>query len=969
MVTPAMQQQPPTVIYGPNGERAEWNGREYIEVRQAAPQAGPQMGGIPGLIQMETPAQRAQAEERVYDRQRDAVRDERLDRTESRAVEANARAAAAAERQSEALTEGQSKAVLFGRMMRGAEGDYQQARQNGYDPTNFRNAAANVLDGIPWDGGMIPAWVRDDASDAGYQAERRWVEANLRQLTGAAAPDTEVTRVQGINFDRANDSLADQRYRTRQDAYGATRASLGHARDLLPAEYPSAEGIRPPTVNDGRTVQQADDALAVAPGEYAADYVARFDRDGDNRASVEEMEAAGWSFDHGAGKWFPPGGGAGSPPAGPQGGPPPQGSQGGAPQSEGYQTALEQERAASDVMSKAGVNYDITNALTGPLNDEISYGAGYLAQGLSNIGRRLTGRDIEVSAAERGRAASDVMTEDRDQFAREHPVQNALGNVLGGAAFGPGGAARSMLGRMAQGSGVGATYGFAGAEGSVADRLPETAVGAGIGAVAVPVVEKAIAPAVNALARPVVQGAQSAGRFMGRQAGNVGNALGVPGSQRLVAANQPNPLASGMDMFARRSPQQPAEMGRNALAMRDQEIAPTFVDVINDGGRGTLRALATRQTPARQAAREFADGRAAGLQDRVSTQARRTISDDPRAPAEIRTEVAARRTQEADQAFGAVRGDVIAPEREVIEALRAPALKPAIEEAATAALNRGDSETANMLRQLSDGALDNPNGVQITVGMADRLARSLNGRAETFQRSGNNDAASSYFALAERLRGSARQQVPGYDSALNAYAADSRLLSATELGEQFMSMEADQFAAAVAKLSPDEQQIARAAARRAVERQAGTQGGAPGVAQRLSNGREQGARTQALTGDAAPVQQAMGAELQALRNAQGISPAQGSPTSMNAQDAMNAAGAVRDVATLNAPGLATRAITAIRSRGFSNQEAEAIVTAAIDPAQTDQLVSMLAERMTRREARNLARAIRYQLTTSLPTNQ
>jgi hypothetical protein len=93
---------------------------------------------------------------------------------------------------------------------------------------------------------------------------------------------------------------------------------------------------------------------------------------------------------------------------------------------------------------------------------------------------------------------------------------------------------------------------------------------------------------------------------------------------------------------------------------------------------------------------------------------------------------------------------------------------------------------------------------------------------------------------------------------------------------------------------------------------------------------------------------------------------QGSPTSLNAQDAMGAAGAglgaIRDVSTGNIGGLVSRVGDMIRSRGFNDQQAEAIVMAAIDPRQTEALIGMLSEQMTRREARNLARTIRYQVT-------
>jgi len=59
-------------------------------------------------------------------------------------------------------------------------------------------------------------------------------------------------------------------------------------------------------------------------------------------------------------------------------------------------------------------------------------------------------------------------------------------------------------------------------------------------------------------------------------------------------------------------------------------------------------------------------------------------------------------------------------------------------------------------------------------------------------------------------------------------------------------------------------------------------------------------------------------------------------------------------------GAVLLAVTGLRQRGFSDQEAEAVVRIAIDPARYDEAINLLAQRMTRREARNSVRAIRQQ---------
>lgn len=872
------------------------------------------------------------------------------------------------------LTEAQGKAVNFGMMMRGGERDYQAARAAGYNPASLRNQVADFADMIPWDGGALPRLIRDDVSDQGRQAETRWTEANLRQLSGAAVTPGEVTRTAAINFDRANDELADQRYRTRAESYAGTRFTAGPGAAAL-GEYPAAGGPGVGPMKDGLPTYPGISALAAGisdggpgtstgptgPGFSPED---PFDLGSLGPEDLLKLQAGQYVRRADGTVYALPS----APFAAPQ--QPGDVREGNAvvrPQDpmQGYDTALAQERANADRLAPLGGGVSMSSQTTAPFNDELAYAAGYLTQGAGNIGRRLAGRDVEVSAAARGRAAQTVYQQDQANYAKEHPGRNAFAQVAGSAAIGSGGPS-TMLTRIVGGGGVGTAFGASSGD-SWGERGRNALIGAGIGAAASPVAERIIAPIAGRAIGAGVNAFQDVGRFASRQAGRAGEALGVPGAAALVERAQPNVLAQSVNRFASRAPQDVNALRSNVDRFRAQGIEPTFADAVNDGGRGVMRATATRQTPARQAAREFADNRATGLQDRVSSQARRHISDDPRSPMEMTAEMTAKRSREADAAFGGVRGDMISPDRGVLEALRTPAMRPAIEEAMTSALNRGDQETAGLLRNLTDDALEYGADAQITVGMADRISRSLNGRAEALQRAGNNDAAAAQFALAERLRGSARGQSPGYDTALRQFADESGKIDAVALGEGFMTMEADQFAAAVAQLAPEERAVAQAAARRAVERQAGTQGNAPGVAQRLSGGREQGMRSAALLDDPEALQTAMATEREALRNAQAVNPSAGSQTSMNAQDAMNAAGVLgsaRDVMTGNVGGILGRIANGIKSRGFNDHQAEAIVSAAIDPTRTDELINMLAKSMNRREARNLARTIRYQLTTA-----
>jgi hypothetical protein len=82
------------------------------------------------VIPVETPAQRAQADERRYDRGRDAVRDQLTDAREARAIAAAERQAEAQRIANEKLTEDQGKAG--GYAIQGRAGAFARALSGSY---------------------------------------------------------------------------------------------------------------------------------------------------------------------------------------------------------------------------------------------------------------------------------------------------------------------------------------------------------------------------------------------------------------------------------------------------------------------------------------------------------------------------------------------------------------------------------------------------------------------------------------------------------------------------------------------------------------------------------------------------------------------------------------------------------------------------------------------------------------------
>jgi hypothetical protein len=436
------------------------------------------------------------------------------------------------------------------------------------------------------------------------------------------------------------------------------------------------------------------------------------------------------------------------------------------------------------------------------------------------------------------------------------------------------------------------------------------------------------------------EGARQAAEGMG------GNALAQGAAQ--LAGN-----VVGGGVAAARVARQPATAAKpmprqnaNELAARAAEyraagINPALVDVVDDAGRGAVRAAASRMTPARQKATDFQDARALDLPSRMGRQARRVMSQDARTPDQIRAEMAQRRSTRADAAFGAVRRDEVQLAPEGVEALRTDYGRAALREAAR---RERDPDTRAALNRLADAALDAPS-TPITVGMADRVSRVLLGQAQEAARRGDNDLATTLGGLGRSIRSPTAQASPGYRQALDDFGADTRLQEAAEVGEDLLSPNTDEFAARAANLSDEERALALAAGRRAIERKAGENvGAAPRVARAIATAPEQQARNAALMGPerAGRLQTAMGLEERLVRNANDIAPRFGTQSQNKAYDAAQmAGGAVRGMVRGDWLGVG---MDWLKSRGMNDAQAEALVNMALDPAQTDQAIALIGQR-------------------------
>jgi len=525
-------------------------------------------------------------------------------------------------------------------------------------------------------------------------------------------------------------------------------------------------------------------------------------------------------------------------------------------------------------------------------------------------------------------------------------------------------------------------------EGGILERGRNALGGAVAGALFGPVASKAI----NVVAPPVISAAQNALRPAAAWAAPALQAANLPGGNALsrFAARGADPLESGMGMLASKvGGANPNALSAEAQAFRDNAIEPVFFDVVGDGGQAVGRALATKQTPGRERAIEFAGQRRVGAQNRVSEIARRNISDDPRTAAQLADDLAAEQQALSAQAMGSPRagptqnGQPMGPLRDEIVRLtpetasvfRTEGGRKAIGQARSWTSNSQQSQELSDLARLSDDALDNPGQIDLTLGTVDRLRRSLTGQARSSGTDG--DARQGLTSLSRMLRKDAAEALPEYNKFLTDYADRAQLGEAADFGRQFLGRQgSEEFAREASMMNPAQNRVARVSAREAIEDRGNTPSGAAGLLDDLSVGRGRSQRSDAFLGDDAERLRSNAEyarrELETGRN---LSPRTGSPTNDNrmASAVADGVGLVRDVATGNKAGLAIKAANFLNKRGFSDDQAQAIIEAGLDPARTDEMIQMFVRSgLTRREARNTARAVRNLVvgsTTSSSGNQ
>lgn len=487
----------------------------------------------------------------------------------------------------------------------------------------------------------------------------------------------------------------------------------------------------------------------------------------------------------------------------------------------------------------------------------------------------------------------------------------------------------------------GGLYGAGAAEGGLPERaqglMTGGAFGAGVGGV-LPPVGRAAAAVAAPVVRPIGQGfADLARAATGR---------GLTRDERAARS-----LLRG---------QNPEAMRAAAAEMRGFGAEPTVADVAGSVVQGRTRVAATRQTPGRAMAEDFAAGRRSDIQDYTAGLGR-IVSEAEATPSQIEGMLEQYQRQASGPQFAAARASgAVDVSPDVSLALYSPEGRQAMQQASrlySASSNPDERALAAELESLATARPRQGQSITMSVGAADLLSRHLLKAGGTDQ-----NVKRVFGTLGRSIRDQAAEQAPAYREALTGFAERARLGDAAEIGARFAGRgSARDFASGVQMMGDDGRQIARLAARSGIEQAAETPRGAMTMLDRLAVGRGQQQRAQALLApdEAATLQRGAQVGRQLVATAQNVNPRAGSNTFLNfADEGAPSAGIVGNVMRGRFLSAAGGALDVIRGAGISDDQAERIVALALDPARTDEAIEILSTRLAPGVAQRTVAALR-----------
>jgi hypothetical protein len=662
--------------------------------------------------------------------------------------------------------------------------------------------------------------------------------------------------------------------------------------------------------------------------------------------------------------------------------------------SQTYVADSEQERRARDAARARISENGADNGLAGgvrALSRGMSYGlsdrleAEMLAaqQRGQNFNARLLGEEIPFTSEQLRDAYREELGRANAEFRQENGALD-LGLNIAGSVLAPGAIAAGRYVANAPGwasaGGRGLATGVAGGALTGAATAPEGqefsgavrgAVTGGTVGVAIPVAGRATGSMVNTAGGTRVSDLVQDGfaRISGRP---------MTGQDRAVR-----------EVFRGVSPNQYEQRIVNA---RNYGIDPVPADGGGSVAQSRIRVAATRQTPGREVAEDFATSRRVDSQDFVAGLGER-ISPISASPNEI-DEVLQRYQQAASRpAFDAARaGPPIRLDNNTAQALWSPQGRRAVAGAASLYQSSTDPAERAVAQELAalaqrmggrsaETAVGNATdeGLELSVTAADLLRRHLS----TVGDIGTNTRRI-VGGLGQAIGSQTRQQSPAYDAAMEGFANRARLGDATEIGERFVGNRgtARDFVRGIQGMmtrSPtgdgqsvvpigagmsraaSEIDVARAAARSGVENAGNTPAGAAGVLDAFATGRGQFQRSEALMGRAGAEDLRQGGQVgrSALETGRNVNPRAGSNTFLNQQDG----GEINQVGSVVGNLMRGRPLSALggvvdlfRSAGISDDMAEQMVRVGLQSG-PDEVLAILRTRMGEPEARRLVSQI------------
>lgn len=412
---------------------------------------------------------------------------------------------------------------------------------------------------------------------------------------------------------------------------------------------------------------------------------------------------------------------------------------------------------------------------------------------LGVFGRKLDeGSGDWATDAERERAGRD---QEKTDAWNEHPVLYGTGYATGvvPTLALPGGRvanAATKTGRVAGAAGVGGLYGaISGAGNDSNDRIGGAEAGGAGGAL------------FGTLAPPLA-------RFGGKLLYRAGDATGINALVR-------DGLSGALDTLQSRAPQNVQDLASRLATRRQQGFADNpLVDLVDEPGAATIRAAASRNTPGRTAAVDFANARRANVQDETARIAR-NISPTSEPTADVVGRIEKSRSALADDQYAQFRDTPVPVTPDLRRVLDTgagrKALAGAIETSDNpaevagflSALKRGNepSELDRVMSLLPEGmapaardqvrAQLTAQGVKageplptFTVDMLDRVKRGLQARSNSPDASGQSRILNQMVGT---LISEGEKAAPGYGAARGNFKAASGLVDAADTGTRALT--------------------------------------------------------------------------------------------------------------------------------------------------------------------------------------